>query len=77
MTQAYSWLLILPLPGQCHFMQQIPLLFPSDTGTTVLQLQEKLPPYLLKDSTMHVWREKPQAQYLLSLALYAFVAHPL
>lgn len=30
MIQAYSWLLILPLPGQCHFMQQI-LLFPSDT----------------------------------------------
>lgn len=76
MIQAYYWLLILPLNGQCHFMQEIPLPFPSDTGSAAVRLQEKLPPSLSEDTSMHVWYEEPQAQYLLSLAL-THLWHPL
>lgn len=52
-TKVYSWLLILSLPDQCHFMQQI-VLSSSDTGNTELWQPEELLPSLSRNAIMHV-----------------------
>lgn len=48
MTQACSWLLILPLSGQCHFMQRTLLLFPSGTEVQHFNYKKRLPPLFFK-----------------------------